>query len=264
MQFRAGLLVRFSRLVLVSTMVALIHISLSVGATDAPAPSEPGAVRSRLDRIFCGLCHRLPHPRSRLRNRSKRATRLRSRNRSSGPGIKSPGDLGNPIPNRLNDEGLYGAYGFEALRDDGKPHLDALAETYVPELRGWKYPTLDSPRIRVRDLLNHTAGFVTDDPWGDRTRTSLPEPEFSRLPREGVPSARAPATAMEYSKPWLRSAGANHYQRVRASVRWRRLRIHFCSRSACESSGFLSMPPHVNVGHSVTAGRTIPGVSNRR
>ena len=84
------------------------------------------------------------------------------------------------------------------LRDEGKLQLDALAETYVPELRDWKYPTLDSPRIRVRDLLNHTAGFVTDDPWGDR-QTPLPEPEFSRLLREGVPFARAPETAMEYS-----------------------------------------------------------------
>jgi D-alanyl-D-alanine-carboxypeptidase/D-alanyl-D-alanine-endopeptidase len=84
------------------------------------------------------------------------------------------------------------------LRDNGKLQLDALAETYVPELRGWTYPTKDSPRIRVRDLLNHTAGFVTDDPWGDR-QTPMPEPEFSRLLREGVPFARSPATAMEYS-----------------------------------------------------------------
>jgi CubicO group peptidase (beta-lactamase class C family) len=84
------------------------------------------------------------------------------------------------------------------LRDQGKLQLDALAETYVPEMRGWKYPTQDSPRIRVRDLLNHTAGFVTDDPWGDR-QTPLPEPEFSRLMRGGVPFARAPEMAMEYS-----------------------------------------------------------------
>src|ERR1700733_10466551 len=84
------------------------------------------------------------------------------------------------------------------LRDSGKLQLDALAETYVPELRGWKYPTQDSPRIRVRDLLNHTAGFVTDDPWGDR-QTPMREAEFSQLLRDGVPFARAPATAMEYS-----------------------------------------------------------------
>lgn len=84
------------------------------------------------------------------------------------------------------------------LRDDGKLKLEALAEEYVPELRGWKYPTEDSPRIRVRDLLNHTAGFVTDDPWGDR-QTPLPEAEFSRLLRDGVSFTRTPGTAMEYS-----------------------------------------------------------------
>jgi CubicO group peptidase (beta-lactamase class C family) len=27
------------------------------------------------------------------------------------------------------------------LRDEGKLSLDALAETYVPEMRGWRYPT---------------------------------------------------------------------------------------------------------------------------
>ena len=37
------------------------------------------------------------------------------------------------------------------LRDNGRLRLDALAEEYVPEMRGWKYPTEDSPRIRVRD-----------------------------------------------------------------------------------------------------------------
>jgi CubicO group peptidase (beta-lactamase class C family) len=84
------------------------------------------------------------------------------------------------------------------LRDEGKLSLDAPVDTYVPELRGWKYPTEDSPTIRVRELLTHTAGFVTDDPWGDR-QTPLPESDFTRLLRDGVPFTRAPATAMEYS-----------------------------------------------------------------
>src|SRR5262245_16587143 len=84
------------------------------------------------------------------------------------------------------------------LRDDGRLALDAPAETYVPEMRGWKYPTEDSPKIRVRELLTHTAGFVTDDPWGDR-QTPLPEDEFTRMLREGVPFTRAPGLAMEYS-----------------------------------------------------------------
>ena len=84
------------------------------------------------------------------------------------------------------------------LRDDEKLALDAAVETYVPELRGWKYPTEDAPKIRVRELLTHTAGFVTDDPWGDR-QTPMPEADFTRLLREGVPFSRSPAMAMEYS-----------------------------------------------------------------
>jgi len=84
------------------------------------------------------------------------------------------------------------------LRDDGRLALDAPAETYVPELQALTYPTSDSPKIRVRELLTHTAGFVTDDPWGDR-QTPLPEAEFTRLLSAGVPFTRPPATAMEYS-----------------------------------------------------------------
>ncbi len=84
------------------------------------------------------------------------------------------------------------------LRDDDKLHLDALAETYVPEMRKWTYPTDDSPRIRVRDLLNHVAGFVTDDPWGDR-QTPLPDADFSQMLRDGIPFARAPSISYEYS-----------------------------------------------------------------
>ncbi|MGD9906690.1 MAG: serine hydrolase domain-containing protein [Vicinamibacterales bacterium] len=84
------------------------------------------------------------------------------------------------------------------LRDDGKLALDAPAATYVPELSGWTPPTADSPPIRVRDLLTHTAGLVTDDPWGDR-QTPLPEDEFTRLLAAGVPFTRPTATAMEYS-----------------------------------------------------------------
>jgi CubicO group peptidase (beta-lactamase class C family) len=65
-------------------------------------------------------------------------------------------------------------------------------------MRGWKYPTEDSPQIRVRDLLNHAAGFVTDDPWGDR-QTPLPEDDFTRLLRDGVPFTSVPDMRYEYS-----------------------------------------------------------------
>lgn len=85
-----------------------------------------------------------------------------------------------------------------SLRDQGKLSLEAPAETYVPEMRGWKYPTSDSPRIRVRDLLHHLGGLVTDDPWGDRQQP-LSEAEFTRMLRAGPPFTRAPGTAYEYS-----------------------------------------------------------------
>jgi CubicO group peptidase (beta-lactamase class C family) len=84
------------------------------------------------------------------------------------------------------------------LRDEGRLSLDAPAGTYVPEMRAWRYPVSDWPRIRVRDLLTHSAGFVTDDPWGDR-QTPLPEAEFTAMLGRGVPFTRAPGTAYEYS-----------------------------------------------------------------
>jgi CubicO group peptidase (beta-lactamase class C family) len=84
------------------------------------------------------------------------------------------------------------------LRDDGKLSLDAPAEAYVPELKALKYPTEDSPKVRVRELLTHTAGFVTDDPWGDR-QTPLPEADFTKYLQSAMPFTRPPATEMEYS-----------------------------------------------------------------
>jgi CubicO group peptidase (beta-lactamase class C family) len=84
------------------------------------------------------------------------------------------------------------------LRDEEKLSLDDLAEKHIPEMKGWKYPTADSPRIRVRDLLQHVGGFVTDDPWGDRQQV-LPETEFTKMIKAGVPFSRTPQMSHEYS-----------------------------------------------------------------
>ena len=84
------------------------------------------------------------------------------------------------------------------LRDAGRLSLDAPAEAYVPEMRHWRYPTSDSPKITVRDLLSHASGLVTDDPWGDR-QLAMSEEDFSRLVAAGVPFSRAPGMAYEYS-----------------------------------------------------------------
>lgn len=84
------------------------------------------------------------------------------------------------------------------LRDKGKLSLDDLAEKHVPEMKGWVYPTQDSPHIRIRDLLHHVGGMVTDDPWGDRQQV-LTEAEFTAMIKRGVPFSRVPQQAHEYS-----------------------------------------------------------------
>jgi serine-type D-Ala-D-Ala carboxypeptidase/endopeptidase len=88
--------------------------------------------------------------------------------------------------------------GVLALRDAGKLRLDDLVERYVPQLATWQYPTQDSPRLTVRDLLAHLGGFVTDDPWGDR-QLDMSVADFEVFLRNDVSFARVPQTAFEYS-----------------------------------------------------------------
>ena len=192
---RTGVFARFGKVALASTLAAVIHVT-SAGAADAPAASE-SEMFAAVDRIFGdyaldshvpGLVYGIVTNGQLVYVRGIGVQDLES-NRPVTP---------QTLFRIASMTKAFTALTILKLRDDGKLQLDALAETYIPELRGWKYPTQDSPRIRVRDLLNHTAGFVTDDPWGDR-QTPLPEREFSRLLRGGVPFARTPDTAMEYS-----------------------------------------------------------------
>ena len=85
-----------------------------------------------------------------------------------------------------------------ALRDDGKLRLDDAAEEYVPELRRWPSAAADAPRVSIRHLLTMTAGFPTDDPWGDRQQ-GLPLDEFRSFLAGGVGVNWAPGTRFEYS-----------------------------------------------------------------
>ena len=84
------------------------------------------------------------------------------------------------------------------LRDEGKLALDDPAERYVPELRGLRYATSDAPRITIRHLLTHSAGFPEDNPWGDQ-QLDASEDAFSAMLRSGIPFSNAPGTAYEYS-----------------------------------------------------------------
>jgi CubicO group peptidase (beta-lactamase class C family) len=103
------------------------------------------------------------------------------------------------------------------LRDRGKLALTDNASRWIPELPRTTPPAQDRP-IRLLDLLAHTAGFVTDDPWGDR-QLPLSDAAFAKLIAAGVPRARVPGIAYEYSnygyallgRVVTRSSGT-HYQ----------------------------------------------------
>ncbi len=92
----------------------------------------------------------------------------------------------------------FTAMAIMKLRDEGKLSLGDLAETHVPELRALRYPTSDSPKITVRDLLSHAAGFPEDNPWGDQ-QLAASEAEFTRMLEQGIPFSNAPGTAYEYA-----------------------------------------------------------------
>ena len=85
-----------------------------------------------------------------------------------------------------------------SLRDEGKLRLDDPVTDYVPEVRGIRLPTSDSPQITIRHLLTMTAGFPTDDPWGDRQQ-GLDIDAFKALLGGGLSFAFAPGMRFEYS-----------------------------------------------------------------
>ena len=84
------------------------------------------------------------------------------------------------------------------LRDEGKLSLDDPAERYVPELKSLMYPTSDSSRITIRNLLSHAEGFPEDNPWGDRQLADS-EQQLTDMIRGGIPFSNAPGVAYEYS-----------------------------------------------------------------
>ena len=56
----------------------------------------------------------------------------------------------------------FTALSILSLRDQGRLSLDDLAEKHIPEMKGWKYPTVDSPRIRVRSPPRFTPDCPTE------------------------------------------------------------------------------------------------------
>ncbi|WP_395711092.1 serine hydrolase domain-containing protein [Reyranella sp.] len=85
-----------------------------------------------------------------------------------------------------------------SLRDAGKLVLDAPLTEYVPQFAAVKPATSDSKPVTPRDLMCHVAGFVTDDPWGDRVLGMTPA-ELDAVIATGTLFARPPGLAFEYS-----------------------------------------------------------------
>ena len=128
------------------------------------------------------------------------------------------------------------------LRDQGDLRLDDDARHYVPELSGVALAAADCPPITIRHLLTMTAGFPTDDPWGDRQQ-GLPLQAFGQLlARGGVRCAWAPGTRFEYSNLGYAILGrviaAVTGDRYETSIRDRLLTPLGMTRTGFEASEF--------------------------
>ncbi|HEX6857204.1 MAG TPA: serine hydrolase domain-containing protein [Streptosporangiaceae bacterium] len=84
------------------------------------------------------------------------------------------------------------------LRDEGALALDDPAGRYLPQVASMRLASPDSPAITIRNLLTMTAGFPTDDPWGDRQQ-GLPLDAFDQILAGGLSVSWAPGTRFEYS-----------------------------------------------------------------
>jgi CubicO group peptidase (beta-lactamase class C family) len=84
------------------------------------------------------------------------------------------------------------------LRDEGRLGLDDPVAQWVPDLASLPGSSSDSPPITIRHLLTMSAGFPTDDPWGDRQQ-GLDLASFAAFLRSGPGLAWAPGERFEYS-----------------------------------------------------------------
>lgn len=84
------------------------------------------------------------------------------------------------------------AYAIMQLAGQGRLSLEDPVAAHVPEAGPW------AQHVRIRQLLHHTAGFVTDNPWGDRQQSASPA-EFTAMLASDMPFDAAPGTRYSYS-----------------------------------------------------------------
>lgn len=85
-----------------------------------------------------------------------------------------------------------------ALRDAGQLGLDDPITRYLPSFADVTLPTADSPVPTLRMLLTMSAGFPTDNPWGDR-QESMTNDELDAFLRRGLTFETVPGTRFAYS-----------------------------------------------------------------
>ena len=84
------------------------------------------------------------------------------------------------------------------LRDKGKLSLEDPVAKWLPEFARMELPTRDTPPLRIRQLMSHSAGFPEDNPWGDQ-QLSATDAQLTERLRIGIPFSTPPGTRYEYS-----------------------------------------------------------------
>jgi CubicO group peptidase (beta-lactamase class C family) len=84
------------------------------------------------------------------------------------------------------------------LRDEGKLSLDDTVAKWIPEFARMPLPTSDTPPLKIRQIISHSAGFPEDNPWGDQ-QLSATDDDMTGWLRLGIPFSTPPGTRYEYS-----------------------------------------------------------------
>ncbi len=84
------------------------------------------------------------------------------------------------------------------LRDEGRLSLEDPVSKWIPEFARMELPTRDTPPLRIRQLMSHSAGFPEDNPWGDQ-QLSATDRTLDEWLRAGIPFSTPPGTRYEYS-----------------------------------------------------------------
>ncbi|MEP6914379.1 MAG: serine hydrolase domain-containing protein [Acidobacteriota bacterium] len=84
------------------------------------------------------------------------------------------------------------------LRDDGRLSLEDPVSKWIPEFARMELPTHDTPPLRIRQLMSHSAGFPEDNPWGDQ-QLSATDAALDAWLHAGIPFSTPPGTRYEYS-----------------------------------------------------------------